>query len=98
MKSTLVWIIFGTVLMCGGDSVSAWGGVFNRFTPELLGNLGYGGGSGSAAGGNSENAIFYEVSENYVCHQSATGCVVCCPTCLSVEGICRPDAFLQGVV
>lgn len=82
MKSTLVWIIVGTVLMCGGDSVSAWGGVFNRFTPELLGNLGYGGGSGSAAGGNSANAIFYEVSENL--------CFFC-PVFLSVARM----AFLQ---
>lgn len=44
--------------MAGGGSVpavSAWGGVFNRFTPELLGNLGYSG------GGSSNNALFYEV-------------------------------------
>lgn len=62
MKSTLVWIIFGTMLLCGGDSVSAWGGVFNRFTPELLGNMGYGGGGGGVGGGNSANAMYYEVS------------------------------------
>lgn len=48
------------MLMAGGDPVSAWGGVFNRFTPELLGNLGYGGVGGG--GGNSANALFYEVS------------------------------------
>lgn len=55
MKSTVVWVVLATMLMAGGDPVSAWGGVFNRFTPELLGNLGYGG------GGNSANALFYEV-------------------------------------
>lgn len=61
MKSTVVWIVFGTLLMGGSDPVSAWGGVFNRFTPELLGNLGYSGGGGGGNNGAS-NALFYEVS------------------------------------
>lgn len=66
MKSTVVWIVFATMLMSGGEPVSAWGGVFNRFTPELLGNLGYGG--AGVSNGNSANALFYEVCAfSFVC-------------------------------
>lgn len=41
-------IILGTfaIIFCLGDlqgQVEAWGGLFNRFTPEMLSNLGYGG-------------------------------------------------------
>lgn len=31
------------------NSVSAWGGLFNRFSPEMLSNLGYGGHGGYRA-------------------------------------------------
>lgn len=78
MKSTLVWIGLATMLMAGGDPVSAWGGVFNRFTPELLGNLGYGG--GSVSGGNSANALFYEVC--LLVGVRACLCVFVCVSCV----------------
>lgn len=58
MKSTAMWIVFGTVLVLG-ESVNAWGGLFNRFSPEMLANMGYsGGGVGGGGGGNgNSNAV-----------------------------------------
>ena len=41
MKSTFVWVVFGAIFIFG-ESVNAWGGVFNRFSPEVLANMGYG--------------------------------------------------------
>ncbi|XP_014230083.1 prohormone-3 [Trichogramma pretiosum] len=40
--------------MSGGSGVgkvAAWGGLFNRFSPEMLSNMGYGGGAGHGNGG-----------------------------------------------
>lgn len=45
MKSTLLWMVVGAILLFG-ESVNAWGGLFNRFKPEALKNDGYGGHSG----------------------------------------------------
>lgn len=42
MKSPVVWICCGMVLFMGMN-VDAWGGLFNRFSPEMLSNMGYGG-------------------------------------------------------
>lgn len=42
MKSTLILVVLGTIVLFGG-TVNAWGGIFNRFSPEMLNNLGYGG-------------------------------------------------------
>lgn len=39
-------ILIGIVMMQQHIEVNAWGGLFNRFTPEMLSNLGYGGHSG----------------------------------------------------
>jgi hypothetical protein len=37
-------LLSGTLaLLAVLNSVSAWGGLFNRFSPEMLSNLGYGG-------------------------------------------------------
>lgn len=41
MKSPALWMAIGAILLLGG-SVNAWGGLFNRFSPEMLANMGYG--------------------------------------------------------
>lgn len=45
MKSTVALLVLGTALIFIGGSVrvSAWGGIYNnRFSPEMLQNMGYG--------------------------------------------------------
>lgn len=43
MKSTVVLMVLGTSLLFIGNSVNAWGGIYNnRFSPEMLQNMGYG--------------------------------------------------------
>lgn len=54
MKSTAIWVVFGAIFVFG-ESVTAWGGLFNRFSPEVLANMGY----GSHGGGMHP---FYQVS------------------------------------
>lgn len=45
MKSTFIWVVVGTTFLLAGSSVNAWGGIYtNRFSPEMLQNMGYGGG------------------------------------------------------
>lgn len=34
------------VLLLAGRRADAWGGLFNRFSPEMLANMGYGGHGG----------------------------------------------------
>uniref|UniRef100_A0A182NBL3 ITG-containing peptide n=1 Tax=Anopheles dirus TaxID=7168 RepID=A0A182NBL3_9DIPT len=46
MKSPALWMAIGAILLLGG-SVNAWGGLFNRFSPEMLANMGYGSHGGS---------------------------------------------------
>lgn len=41
------------------SSVSAWGGLFNRFNPSMLSNLGYGG------GGNYGRELFGAADKSY---------------------------------
>jgi hypothetical protein len=48
MKFPALWIC-GLILWIGSARVCAWGGLFNRFSPEMLSNLGY----GSSHGGSS---------------------------------------------
>lgn len=44
MKSTVVLMVFGIAFLFIGNSVNAWGGIYNnRFSPEMLQNMGYGG-------------------------------------------------------
>lgn len=57
MKSTLLWMVVGATILFG-ESVNAWGGVFNRFKPEALKNEGYGSHSGIGY------YPFYQVSLN----------------------------------
>lgn len=44
MKSTFILVVLGTTFLFVGNSVNAWGGIYNnRFSPEMLQNMGYGG-------------------------------------------------------
>lgn len=47
MKFPALWIC-GFLLLVGGKGVRAWGGLFNRFSPEMLSNMGYGSHGGSS--------------------------------------------------
>ena len=47
MKSPALWVVVGAVLLVCGTTVNAWGGLFNRFSPEMLANMGYGGHGGA---------------------------------------------------
>lgn len=43
MKSMAVLMIAGMSLLFIGNSVNAWGGIYNnRFSPEMIQNMGYG--------------------------------------------------------
>lgn len=42
MKAVLCTLSF-TIVLASLVTVNGWGGLFNRFSPELLSNLGYGG-------------------------------------------------------
>lgn len=44
---TFLWIC-GVMLAIAGTNVHAWGGLFNRFSPEMLSNMGYGGHGGGS--------------------------------------------------
>lgn len=61
MKSTVIWVVFGGIFMFS-QSVTAWGGLFNRFSPEMLANMGF----GSHGGGVHP---FYQVSAAYILHR-----------------------------
>lgn len=47
MKFPALWIC-GLLLLVGGKGARAWGGLFNRFSPEMLSNMGYGSHGGSS--------------------------------------------------
>ena len=47
MKFPALWIC-GLLLLVGGKGAHAWGGLFNRFSPEMLSNMGYGSHGGSS--------------------------------------------------
>lgn len=44
MKFPALWIC-GLLLWIGSARVEAWGGLFNRFSPEMLSNMAFHGGS-----------------------------------------------------
>ena len=44
MKFPALWIC-GLLLWIGSARVAAWGGLFNRFSPEMLSNMAFHGGS-----------------------------------------------------
>lgn len=59
MKTTCAMLMAVFALMNGG--ADAWGGLFNRFSPEMLSNMGY----GSHGGYLGRSSAFLQVYNNY---------------------------------
>jgi hypothetical protein len=49
MKFPTLWICGILLVVSGVSKVQAWGGLFNRFSPEMLSNMGYGGHGGASS-------------------------------------------------
>ncbi|XP_074042199.1 space blanket [Leptinotarsa decemlineata] len=87
-----------------GREVNAWGGLFNRFSPEMLANMGYGGhGGGGFSRAEGDDGILEEyVSENgddEPCYgKRCTANEHCCPgsVCVDVDGVIGSCLFAYG--
>ncbi|XP_065339112.1 prohormone-3 [Cloeon dipterum] len=83
----------------------AWGGLFNRFSPEMLSNLGYGGRAGPYRAQpflQSPVEVLEELQENDVepCYgRKCTSNENCCPgsVCVDVDGIVGSCLFAYGL-
>ncbi|XP_056640224.1 ITG-like peptide [Diorhabda sublineata] len=88
-------ILLFSALCLIGQKVNAWGGLFNRFSPEVLANLGYGGhgGGGFLRNEGEENILDEYINENNEedpCYQKrCSSNEYCCPgqICVDVDGI-----------
>ena len=58
MVSRTAVLAFLVAFCLSCSSVSAWGGLFNRFNPSMLSNMGYG-------GGNYGRELFGAADKNY---------------------------------
>ncbi|XP_021918879.1 prohormone-3 isoform X3 [Zootermopsis nevadensis] len=78
------------------NSVCAWGGLFNRFSPEMLSNLGYG-----SHGGYRAQPFLQELQEDEEpCYgKKCTANEHCCPgsVCVDVDGIVGSCLFAYGL-
>ncbi|KAJ8955738.1 hypothetical protein NQ318_008610 [Aromia moschata] len=88
-----------------GQKAHAWGGLFNRFSPEMLANMGYGGHGGGfiQRNGEGDEGILEEyVSENAEdepCYgKRCTANEHCCPgsVCVDVDGVIGSCLFAYG--
>lgn len=75
MKFPALWIC-GFLLLAGGKGANAWGGVFNRFSPEMLSNMGYGSHGGSSYRPQplfqvSTNLDFFQPDKSFTCQTKA---------------------------
>ncbi|KAJ8924313.1 hypothetical protein NQ315_007106 [Exocentrus adspersus] len=77
-----------------GQKAHGWGGLFNRFSPEMLQNMGYGGHGGGFISREGDEGILEEyVSENAddeLCYgRRCTANEHCCPgsVCVDVDGV-----------
>lgn len=101
-------VVVATVLclLCSGVRVNAWGGLFNRFSPEMLANMGYGAHGGFAqpfiqrAGGEEELLDGFEEGEDVEpCYgKRCTANEHCCPgsVCVDVDGVIGSCLFAYG--
>ncbi|XP_063700971.1 prohormone-3 [Culicoides brevitarsis] len=102
MRSSIIWItVLATTIPLFISETDAWGGVFNRFSPEMLSNLGYG------AHGSAYRQPFFQ-DENYLEDEQTSDdecygrrCVAnehCCPgtVCVNVDGIIGNCLFAYG--
>ncbi|CRK97940.1 CLUMA_CG011312, isoform A [Clunio marinus] len=104
MKFPTLWIC-GLLLLAGGKGVRAWGGLFNRFSPEMLSNMGYGSHGGSSFRAQplfqGENFIEEEpaIIEEEICYgKRCTANEHCCPgsVCVDVDGVIGNCLFAYG--
>ncbi|XP_021918850.1 prohormone-3 isoform X1 [Zootermopsis nevadensis] len=87
------------------NSVCAWGGLFNRFSPEMLSNLGYGSHGGYRAQPFLQQLnpveVFQELQEDEEpCYgKKCTANEHCCPgsVCVDVDGIVGSCLFAYGL-
>ncbi|XP_017786602.1 PREDICTED: ITG-like peptide [Nicrophorus vespilloides] len=87
-----------------GRQTEAWGGLFNRFSPEMLANMGYGGHGGGGGGGfrTGDEGILEEFevdSDDDPCYRkSCTANEHCCPgqVCVDVDGVVGTCLFAYG--
>lgn len=64
MKFPALWFC-GMILWIGSSSrVHAWGGLFNRFSPEMLSNMGYGSSHGSHGSSYRPPQPLFQVNRN----------------------------------
>lgn len=95
------------VLHFFAPSVLAWGGLFNRFSPEMLSNLGYGGHGGYGRAQpflqryESPVEVFQDLQEaEEPCYgRKCTANEFCCPgsVCVDVDGIVGTCLFAYGL-
>ncbi|XP_019868555.1 ITG-like peptide isoform X2 [Aethina tumida] len=95
---TLVTIL---ALCLVGRQAHAWGGLFNRFSPEMLQNLGYGGHGGFARGDGDEGILeeFAKEGDMDPCYgKPCTANEHCCPgsVCVDVDGVVGSCVFAYG--
>jgi len=78
-----------------GRHTEAWGGLFNRFSPEMLANMGYGGHGG---GGFSMSELESEADEDPCYERKCTANDHCCPgqVCIDIDGIIGTCVFAYG--
>lgn len=98
MKSTVIWVLFGAIFLFG-ESVTAWGGLFNRFSPELLANMGYGSHGGMHPFYETDNQIEETMGDDDPCYgKPCTANEHCCSgsVCVYVDGVSGTCLFLYG--
>ncbi|XP_022921217.1 prohormone-3 [Onthophagus taurus] len=84
-----------------GRQVDAWGGLFNRFSPEMLANMGYGGHGNFIPRTGDDNTIeeFEVESDDEPCYgRRCTSNEHCCPgsVCVDVDGVIGSCLFAYG--
>ncbi|XP_034242758.1 ITG-like peptide isoform X3 [Thrips palmi] len=109
-SASLVMLPLVVVLAVCTAPAAAWGGVFNRFSPEMLSNLGYGGHGGF---GNTHRTAPFLQQENPTdmyqelaetdpepCYgRKCTANEHCCPgsVCIDIEGVTGSCVFAYGL-
>lgn len=100
MKSTLVWAVLGGAIILFGGTANAWGGLFNRFSPEMLANLGYGNHGGGGYHSFLQNDIEDEPTPDVdpCYHKRCASNEDCCPAsvCFIPQGDYGYCVFVYG--
>ncbi|KAF4532058.1 hypothetical protein B566_EDAN016130 [Ephemera danica] len=105
MRSVRVALVLALCALMAPRYAHAWGGLFNRFSPEMLSNLGYGGRAGpyrSQPFLQSPVEVLEELREDddEPCYgKKCTANEHCCPgsVCVYVDGIVGSCLFAYGL-